>query len=176
MRNVPSARPKRLLAPSATIVYSARIVDVRAVRALDVGAAHEAALDQRVQRLVALQEPCPGGFGVRGDEPVELAPAHDVAVLRVHRVRRPLELELPTHARRPQAVVAVEALELVAEAHVVELLDGPRGQAVAARLLAGNVLRSTIVTSWPWRANQYAGGRAGGPATDDEDVGRDRGR
>ena len=59
VRNVPSARPKRLFAPSATIVYSARIVDVRAVGPLDVGAAHEAPLDQRVQRLVALQERAP---------------------------------------------------------------------------------------------------------------------
>ena len=50
----------------------------------------------------------PGPLGVGGDELVELAPAHDVAVVRVDRVRRPLQLQLAAHAGGPQALVAVE--------------------------------------------------------------------
>ena len=104
VRNVPSARPKRLLAPSATTMYSARTSIGAAVGALHRGAAHEAALDERVH---APRGPAstvaPALLGVGGDELVELAPAHDVAVLGVDRVRRPLQLELAAHAGGPQA-------------------------------------------------------------------------
>ena len=37
--------------------------------------------------------------------------------------------------RRPQSGVSVVLLELVGEAHFVQLVDGPRRQAVAAGLL-----------------------------------------
>ena len=125
---------------------------------------------------MALQQPRPGPRGVGGDEAVELAAAHDVPVLRVHGVGGPLQLQLAAHARGAQALVAVVALELRAEPHVDELLDGPWCEPVAARLLAGERLalddRDVVTVA----GQPVCGGRAGGTATDDEDIGRDGGR
>ena len=52
----------------------------------------------------------------------------------------PLELEGDAVRDRAQAVVAQEPRELAREAHVVELADGPRREAVAAGLLARELL------------------------------------
>ena len=97
--------------------------------------AHEPAVDDRVDRLVPFEQLGAGGDGVVGDHRVEIAAAHDVAVARIHRVARPLQLELAAHPRRPQTVVAVEPIERTGEAHLVELVDGAGRQAVTARLL-----------------------------------------
>ena len=72
----------------------------------------------------------------------------------------------------PQAVVAVELGELVAEAHLVELVHGARRQAVAARLLARErlALDDGDVVAVP--GQPVAGGGAGRAAADDEYVGR----
>ena len=75
------------------------------------GAAHEAAVDHRVHRFVALQQARTGGRGVVGDHRVEVATANDVAVVGVDRVARPLQLELAAGPGGAQPVVAVEALE-----------------------------------------------------------------
>ena len=54
----------------------------------------------------------------------------------------------------PQAAVAVGAGQGPLDAHVGDLADRPGGQAVAARLLAGNTFFSTRATSQPASASQ----------------------
>ena len=171
VRDVPRARPKRLLAPSATIVNSARMSTLEPSWRLTVDAAHEAAVDDRMDRLVALEQFGAGGDGVVGDHRVEVAAPHDVAVAGVHRMARPLQLELPAHPGGPQPVVAVEPLEPAGQAHLVELVHGARGEPVAARLLAGErlALDHRDVVAAP--GEPVAGGGAGRPAADDEHVG-----
>ncbi len=110
--------------------------DTHAVLVLHGGSAHEAAVDDGLYRLVPLQQGGAGGCGVVGHELVEVAAPNDVAVLGVHRVRRPLQFELSTGARGPKPVVAVEFLQGVAEAHQLELVHRSGGEAVAAGLFA----------------------------------------
>ena len=83
-----------------------------------------------------------GRDGVLGDELVEVATAHDVAVRREHRVLRPLELEGDAVGAGPQAVVAMVAGgdDGRLEPHLLELVHRPRRQSVAAGLLAGEGL------------------------------------
>ena len=111
-------------------------LDGIASRRLHHSPANEPAIDDGLQRLVTLEQRCTGSNRVAGDHRVELPSANDVAVLRVHRVRRPLQLELTSHARGAQPVVLVELGELIAEPHFVQLVHGARCQPVAARLLA----------------------------------------
>ena len=136
VRNVPSDATEAAVGAVGDDDVARPDLDGLAVGRLHDRAADEAAIDDRLQRLVTFEQRRPGGDGVAGDHRVELAAAHDVAVLRVHRVRRPLQLQLAAHARGAQAVVPVELGELVAEAHLVQLVDGSRREPVAARLLA----------------------------------------
>ena len=106
---------------------------------------------------------------------VEVAPAHHEAVVGVHRVLGPLQLHGDAVGQGPQAGVAVVGEQGVVEPHVGELLHGPGGEAVAARLVAGEhrgVSEDDITTG----AGGISGrGRAGGSGADDEDVGALRG-
>src|SRR6476619_3319393 len=78
---------------------------------------------------------------VHGDHPdavVELGAGHRTADLRERRAR-PRDLDVRAEARHPQPVVGDAALEPRAEAKHLHLGDGPRGEAVTARLVAGEL-------------------------------------
>ncbi len=66
----------------------------------------------------------------------------------------PPQLERDAVGAGPQAVVTMELRERLAEPHLLELVHRPWCEPVSARLLAGNVLRSTTTTSCPARASQ----------------------
>ena len=130
------------------------LLRAEAVPALDDGAAHEPPLDHRLEGLGALPEGDAGLDGVVDNELVELTAAHHVAVGGVDRMLRPGELEGLAVRGGPQPSEAVERGELLAQAHLVELPDGTRREAVAAGLLAGKPFFSTTSTSWPCCASQ----------------------
>ena len=73
-------------------------------------------------------------------------------------------LDGAAEAVRAQALVAVPRKQFRAEAHVLELADRPRSEAVPTRLLSGKDLRSSSKTSWPALASQYAQDAPDGPA------------
>ena len=126
-----------------------------------LGADGVGALPQRGARL----------HRVIGDELVEVAPAHDVAVGREHRVLRPLELERDAVGDGAQAVEAmVVAGDRVLEAHVGELLDGARRQPVAARLVARERLALDDHDVVAGFGEPVRGGRARRATPDDEHV------
>ena len=52
------------------------------------GAGEQPVAEDRAQRLGALEQRGAAGLGLLGHQRVEVAPAHDVAVARVHRVLR----------------------------------------------------------------------------------------
>ena len=176
-RDVPRARPKRLLAPSATMVNSARISTGGPTRRPSTRSTVAPRTKPRSTTGCSASWPCsrrgPGGDRVVGDHRVEVAAAHDVAVARVHRVARPLQLELAAGPGRPQPAVAVEPGEPVGEAHLVELVHRPRREAVAARLVARERLalddRDVVAV-----AGEPVRRRGAGRATaDDEHLGGD---
>ena len=112
---------------------------------------------------------CPRCVG--GDELVEIPTTHDVAVLRVDRMRRPFQFELPAHAGGAQTREAVELVELFLQPHVDELLDGAGRQPVTACLLAGEppLLDDRDVVAVP--GQPVGGAGTGRSSPDDENVG-----
>ena len=113
----------------------------------------------------------PRGLGLLGHHRVEVAPAHHVAVARVHRVLRPGHLEGDAVGDAAQAVVAVVVGgDLLLEPHGPELGDRPRREAVAAGLLPRERLLLDDHHVAPGPAEPVPGRRAGRPAADDEDV------
>ena len=104
------------------------------------GAVDEATLDDRFHGFMAGEQRRACGLGVVGHHHVEVASPNDVAVARVDRVRRPPQLELATHPGRPQAIVAVVPAQRCGKPHLLELVDGARGEAVAAGFLPGKRL------------------------------------
>ena len=107
-----------------------------------------------------------------GDHRIEVASPNDVAVLRVDRVCRPLQFERAPVRGCTQSFVAVEFRQLVGEAHVAELLHGPRREAVAACLFARESLLFDDHTVMTVLRKPIARGCPGRAATDDEDFGR----
>ena len=103
-------------------------------------APHQAAVDDRRHRLGSLPQLGAGLLGPLGDHRVEVVTGDHVAVGGEARYGRPLEVEGPTERDRPETDEAVVSGQSVGQAHVVELLDGPRGQPVAAGLLSGEPL------------------------------------
>ena len=137
---------------------------------LDHRATDEAVVQHRTDRLGALLDAGPGLHRPVGDHLVEVAPAHHEPMARVVGVLGPPELEGDAVRDRPQAVVAVVAVEPPRQAHVGELLDRPGREAVAAGLLAGEplLLDDHHVVA---RLGQPEGRRRSGrPAADDEHV------
>ena len=125
-----------------------------------------------MDRLVALEQLGAGGDGVVGDHRAEVATPDDVAVARVHRMVRPLQLELPSHPGRPQAVVAVEPVEAAARP-ISSSWCTARGQPVTARLPRGERLALDDGYVVALAGEPVAGGGAGRPTADDEHVGDD---
>ena len=82
----------------------------------------------------------------------------------------PAQLERDVVRARAQAVVAVELRQRVAEAHLLELVDGARREPVAARLLARECLALDDDDVVAGACEPVGRGRAGGTAADDEDV------
>src|SRR5262249_53941939 len=115
-------------------------------------------------------ERAPGGDRAVGDDGVQLAAAHDVAVRWEIRVLGPLELERDAVRDRPEAVEAEELLELWAEAHVVELADRPRREPVSACLLPRELLALDDEHAVPGAPEPVAGRGAGGTPADHERV------
>ena len=109
-----------------------------------IGAAHEAPLDERVRPPRApARSVAPAALGVVGDDLVELAAAHDVAVVRVDRVLP----ATPARARGPCRWPAGRcsggtAASSSAEAHVVELLARPAASARRRRSSRGGTSSS----------------------------------
>ena len=126
-----------------------------------------------MDRLVTLEQLGAGGDGVVGDHRVKVAAPHDVAVARIDRMVRPLQLELPAHPRGPQTVIAVELFEARRQPHLVELVDGAGSQSVPARLFPGERLaldhRDVVAVA----GQPVSGGGAGRSTADDEHVGDD---
>ena len=131
-------------------------VDAAGRRRPRPGAAHEPPLDERVDGLVPLRARVrPGPLGVGGDELVELAPAHDVAVVAGRsgapatpaRARGPCRWPAgpgsggtwPARRTRPMSSSCLTARGVSPSPHVFS---------------RGNGFFSTTVTSWPWRASQ----------------------
>ena len=75
-----------------------------------------------------------------GHHLVELPAPHDVAVGREVGVGRPRQFEGDPVRDRPQPLEALELRERPGETHVVELPHGPRGEPIAAGLLAREAL------------------------------------
>ena len=138
---MPSARPNRELAPSATTTQRARTVSVTPVsRRRIVAPVTRPPSTRGDDRLAGRPERRPGLHGPVRHHLVEVPAAHHVSVVRKVGVLGPAQLQGDAVGHRAQALVALETGELVGEPHLVELAHGPRGQAVAAGLLAGEAL------------------------------------
>src|SRR5439155_17930136 len=107
-----------------------------ALLAVDDRSRDEAALDEGIGGLRRGPEGRARLHGLARDHLVEVAPADDVAVWGKVRVVGPGELEGDAVRDRPEAVIALVVGERVGQPHVVQLAHRPRGQPVAARLLA----------------------------------------
>jgi len=134
--------------------------------------AHEAAVDDRLQGVVSFEEGRTRGDGIAGHHRVELPSAHDVAVLRIDGVFRPFQLELTPHAGRPKAVVTMELRQLIAETHLVQLMDGARREAIATRLLARERLPFDDRDFVAELGEPVRGGGTGGTSPDHQYVSR----
>ncbi|GAA3124411.1 hypothetical protein GCM10020001_051440 [Nonomuraea salmonea] len=108
---------------------------------------------------------------VGGDDLVEVLPGADEPEVREALELRPVELEAQAAADDAQALVPDPAGRVDVDAHVLELLDGARGQAVAADLLAGEpgLLQEQHVEAV--LREVPGGGGAGGAGADDDDIG-----
>ena len=170
-RDVPSARPNRLLAPSATTRYRARISVVEPSALADDDTADEAALDDRRDGLVAVEEGGPGRDRRLGDELVEPVAPGDEAVRREHRMRRPADLDVVAAPGQPDPVDALEPGQRVGvDAHLGELVDGARRERVAARLHARQRPPFEDRDAVAGRGEPDRGRRTGGAGTDDDRV------
>ena len=138
---------------------------------LDHRAAQQAVAVDGGQGLGALEQLGAAGLGLGGHHRVEVAPADDIAVAGVHRVLGPLHLEGDPVGDAAQAVVAVVVgRDLLLEAHVPQLGDGARGEAVAARLLAGEGLLLDDDDVAPGPGQPVGRGGARGAAADHQRV------
>ena len=120
---------------------------------------------------VVLADPGAGGDRVVGDHLVELAAAHDVAVVGEAGMLGPGHLEGDAVGDGPQPVVAVVVLEAIGQAHVVERGHRPRGEAVAAGLVAGEQLLLDDEDVVAGSGQPVGGGGTGRAAADHQDVG-----
>jgi hypothetical protein len=106
---------------------------------------------------------------VRGEPGVEVAPAADQAVAGPALEGRPVDLDHLAAPGDPQPLVTDPAGGV--DAHVVERLDGARGQPVAADLLAGQpgLLQDDDVEAGAGEVPRGRGARRTG--ADDDHVG-----
>ena len=174
-RAVPSARPKREFAPSATTTYARPHRLGRRRRAGSTAPVTRPSSTSGATASAPVQTRRRPAFTARvGDHLVEVAAAHDVAVGGEVGVLGPRELERHAVRDRAQAVEAEELRERLGEAHVVELADGPRREAVAAGLLAREalLLDDEHAVARPRRASTPAAAPAGPrPTTSTSHVG-----
>ena len=134
------------------------------------GAADEAAVDHRRDRLGLLPQGGARLHGPLGHQVVEVVAGDDVAVGREVGVLGPAQLERAAEGDRPQAVEAVVLGQLVGQAHVLELAHRPGRQAVAARLLAGEALLLDEEDVVAGLGQPVGARRPGRAAADDQDV------
>ena len=132
--------------------------------ALDRGARDQTVLDQRGDGLGARPQGRADLHRALGHHLVEVTAPNHIPIRREIGMFGPTELQGHAVRDRTQAVEAQELLERLGEAHVVQLADGPRREAVAAGLLAGNCFLSTTSTRWPASASQCAVAAPEGPA------------
>ena len=119
-----------------------------------------------------LLDPRTRGPGVVGEHLVEVATRPDEPVGREARQLGPGQLDRQPAAEDPQALVVQPAGLLAGvDAEVDQLLDRPRGEAVPAHLLAGELrlLEHEHVEPGPREVGRRRG--AGGAGADDDDVG-----
>ncbi len=135
---MPSALPKRLLAPSATTVYAARIsIDEPSSRG-DVGAVHEPAVDDRGSGVVAAEHGGPGLDGAVDEQLVEPFTRCHEGVVRVQVVGGPAGGGTAGAGGEADVADAVELAEpAVGDAAAIEGDDRAWGDQLPARLLAG---------------------------------------
>ena len=115
---------------------AAQLIGLAGRLVLDGGAHQLAALEDRADRLGALVHHRSGGDGVVGDEGVQIAALHDVAVVGVDRVVGPRQLHRAAVGDGAKARVLMEPLQLIAQAHVLKLGDSAGGQPITTCLVA----------------------------------------
>ena len=108
-----------------------------------------------------------------GNHRVEITASHDVSVLRVHRVGRPLQFERPTVSGGAEAFVTVELGKVISQTHVAQLFDSSWGQTIATRLFTGEGLLLDDDAVVAMAGEPVSGRGAGRSTTDDQNLGRE---
>ena len=136
-------------------VASPQLDGFRPVGGLDDRAAHEATVDHRRDRVGALEQGRPRRLGVQRHHPVEVAAAHDVAVAREDGVLGPRAAPATAPARCSAGRRSGGTWSAPRPGPCPASCLTARGVRPSPQVFSrGNVLRSTTVTSWPWRASQ----------------------
>ncbi len=141
-----------------------------AARGAQDGAAHQPAVDDGLECLGAGPQ---GGARLHrpvGDQAVEVTAADDVPVGRVVGMLGPGQLEGDPVGDGAQPLEAQVRGQLVGEAEVLELADGPRGERVAAGLVSGERLAVDDEHSVPGVGQPRGGGGPGRPGPHHEHV------
>jgi hypothetical protein len=135
-----------------------------------VGATAQPVLEEGSRGLDPVEHGCSCLAGVVGHHLVDVAAAHHESVAGQHRVLGPHQLHRAVAGGGPQAVVAVEALELGGQAHLGQLVHRPRRQGVSAGLVTRErlLLDDHHVVAGP--GQPVGGGGAGGTTADHEHV------
>ncbi|CAB5027352.1 unannotated protein [freshwater metagenome] len=136
----------------------------------DRGANHHAVAQQRGQGFGVASQHGAAPHGVLRHERVELGPPDHVAEVRIDGVVGPLHLDRAVVGDRPEPIDAVVAGEHVREAHVVELFDPTRRDAVTAGLLARERLALDEHHIETVLGRPVRGTRTGRPPADDEEI------
>jgi hypothetical protein len=120
--------------------------------------------------LGSVDDLCPRVLGVVQDNLVEVLAGFDESVVAPFVELRELELERPPRAVHAQATNLLPCAQLVAEAHLIEDLDGARCETVSTCLLARERLLLAHEDGVPFAREVVRGSGAGWPAADDGDV------
>ena len=166
-REVPSARPKRELAPSATTTIRARtgLGDPALGRGGSPRPVTSPPSTSGSTASLAGQRVAPAFTARSGHHLVEVPAAHDVPEVREVGMLRPAQLERDAVGHRAQALVALELLELVGRGPSRAAGAPPGGSARRRRSSpGGSASCRRRAREWPCCASQYAADAPAGPA------------
>ena len=138
---------------------------------LDDGTTHTASVGDRLEGFVSFEKSRAVFRSIVRNHRIEVAPTHDVSVLWIDRVRRPLQFECAAVGGCAQTFVSVELRKFIGETHVGELFHRARREPVTTSFFAreGLLLDDDAIATE--LRQPIAGSSTGRATTDDENFG-----
>ena len=119
---------------------------------------------------MTFKQSCSRGDGIARHHCVQFSAPNNITVLRIDRMRGPVQFNGLAVSCRAQSVVTMELRELIAKTHIVDLLDSPRGQTITT----GFFPREKVLVDYDNIETLFGqpvrGSSTCGPSANDQDI------